>query len=171
MRRAPRASPFDVPCSATLDSGLRTQDFGLRSAPPVRPVRAGTGAGTGATSISLNDFRPWYDGTAPAPRGPPPCSQQLCRPLCRPLHPSPFKVRRSVSKVPIAPDSSWSQVRITPDSSPQHQPQRDVSGATGRYRELSGPKAYFLVHLLCALCGLCGFALKPPPVLTNFDQF
>jgi len=42
-----------------------------------RPVRLGTGGGTGATSISPNVYRPWYDGTAPAPLGPPPAVKAL----------------------------------------------------------------------------------------------
>jgi hypothetical protein len=60
----------------------RTESRPASQAAPVRLVRPGTGNGTGATSISPNFYRPWYDGTAPAPQGPPHSCVQPVEPLC-----------------------------------------------------------------------------------------
>ena len=78
------------------DFRLWTLDFGLRTTPD-RYARywPGTETGTGAASISPNVYRPGYDGTPPAPLGPPLLAPRRSAERRR----APFKVRGSRFKV------------------------------------------------------------------------
>ena len=144
MFRRPAPCALRLPPPGARDFRLWTLDFGLWTAQTVRPVRPGTAGGTGRNSDS-----PMIAGRGTMGRLKHPKAPYLPSSICYLLlfRPGPL------------PDQSGLRVWKPPSfvKQPQH-----FKGLQSISKE-----TFSQVRSL----RLSGFALKPPPVLTNFDQF